>query len=127
MPIYEYDCTACNHQFETIRKISDGPLTTCPSCGQDNLTKRISKVAFRLKGTGWYETDFKDKPKPKDASGEKSDGKSSTKPDTKSDGKSDTNSDAKPSPATKEASGGESKSSSSAESTSKSTPKSAET
>lgn len=125
MPIYEYDCTACNHQFETIRKISDGPLTTCPACGQDNLTKRISKVAFRLKGTGWYETDFKDKPK--DASGEKSEGKSAAKPDTKSDGKSDTNSDAKTSPATKAASGGESKSSSSAESTSKSTPKSAET
>ncbi|MFT4560753.1 MAG: putative FmdB family regulatory protein [Gammaproteobacteria bacterium] len=119
MPIYEYDCGACDHQFETIRKISDGPLTTCPSCNEDALTKRISKVAFRLKGTGWYETDFKDKPKPKDAGGETSEGKSSAK--------SDGQPDSKTSSASKESSGGESKSTSSAESTSKSTTKSAET
>jgi putative FmdB family regulatory protein len=125
MPIYEYDCGACDHQFETIRKFSDGPLTRCPSCDEDSLTKRISKVAFRLKGTGWYETDFKDKPKA--ASGEKSEGKSSSSSDGKSDGKSDVKSDSKTSPATKETSSAESKSSSSAESTSKPTTKSAET
>ncbi|MFT4580684.1 MAG: putative FmdB family regulatory protein [Gammaproteobacteria bacterium] len=121
MPIYEYDCGACDHQFETIRKFSDAPLTRCPSCGEDSLTKRISKVAFRLKGTGWYETDFKDKPK--GASGEKSEGNSSSS----SDGKSDVKSDSKTNSATKETSSGESKSSSSAESTSKPTTKSAET
>lgn len=62
MPIYEYECSDCSHQFETMRKISEGPLTECPACGKDSLQKLISKVAFRLKGTGWYETDFKDKP-----------------------------------------------------------------
>ena len=62
MPIYEYECSACSHQFETMRKVSDEPLTKCPVCGKDGLQKLISKVAFRLKGTGWYETDFKGKP-----------------------------------------------------------------
>ncbi|HCU90071.1 MAG TPA: hypothetical protein DGR97_09010 [Gammaproteobacteria bacterium] len=62
MPIYEYECKDCGHQFETMRKVSDGPLTECPSCGKDSLQKLVSKVAFRLKGTGWYETDFKNKP-----------------------------------------------------------------
>ena len=59
MPIYEYQCQKCQHQFETIRKISDPPLVTCPTCGTDSLKKLVSKAAFRLKGGGWYETDFK--------------------------------------------------------------------
>ena len=59
MPIYEYQCQGCAHEFETIQKISEAPLTTCPSCGKDLLKKKISAVAFRLKGGGWYETDFK--------------------------------------------------------------------
>jgi putative FmdB family regulatory protein len=59
MPIYEYQCQKCQHQFETIRKISDPPLVTCPTCGADSLKKLVSKAAFRLKGGGWYETDFK--------------------------------------------------------------------
>ena len=62
MPIYEYECNDCGHLFETMRKFRDAPLTECPSCGTDALQKLISKVAFRLKGTGWYETDFKTKP-----------------------------------------------------------------
>jgi putative FmdB family regulatory protein len=62
MPIYEYECTDCGHEFEIMCKISDGPLSRCPSCGKESLQKLISKVAFRLKGTGWYETDFKNKP-----------------------------------------------------------------
>jgi len=61
MPIYEYECKDCGHQFEAIRKITDGPPSACPVCGKDALQKRVSKVAFRLKGTGWYETDFKNK------------------------------------------------------------------
>ena len=61
MPIYEYECKDCGHQFETIRKISDGPPDACPSCGTNALQKLVSKAAFRLKGTGWYETDFKNK------------------------------------------------------------------
>ena len=59
MPIYEYQCQACQHEFETIQKFSDPPLTRCPECGKDKLKKKISAVAFRLKGGGWYETDFK--------------------------------------------------------------------
>ncbi len=59
MPIYEYQCRACEHEFETIQKISEPVLTQCPECGKDQLHKKISAVAFRLKGGGWYETDFK--------------------------------------------------------------------
>ncbi len=59
MPIYEYQCGACGHTLETLQKISDSPLTRCPECGEDALKKLISAPAFRLKGTGWYETDFK--------------------------------------------------------------------
>src|SRR5262245_63648529 len=59
MPIYEYQCQGCANEFETIQKISEPALTTCPSCGKDLLKKKISAVAFRLKGGGWYETDFK--------------------------------------------------------------------
>ncbi|MGB5426837.1 MAG: zinc ribbon domain-containing protein [Gammaproteobacteria bacterium] len=59
MPIYEYQCAACGHQFETLQKISDKPFSKCPDCGKDALKKLISASAFRLKGGGWYETDFK--------------------------------------------------------------------
>ncbi len=59
MPIYEYKCDACGHIFDTLQKISDSPLTECPDCGKDALKKLISSPAFRLKGGGWYETDFK--------------------------------------------------------------------
>jgi putative FmdB family regulatory protein len=59
MPIYEYQCLGCAHEFETIQKFSDPELTRCPQCGEDLLKKKISAVAFRLKGGGWYETDFK--------------------------------------------------------------------
>jgi putative FmdB family regulatory protein len=59
MPIYEYRCEACGHFLETLQKISDPPLTDCHKCGQPALKKLISASAFRLKGSGWYETDFK--------------------------------------------------------------------
>ncbi|MYD79266.1 MAG: zinc ribbon domain-containing protein [Gammaproteobacteria bacterium] len=59
MPIYEYQCRSCGHDFETIQKINEDPLVDCPSCEEPELRKLISPVAFRLKGTGWYETDFK--------------------------------------------------------------------
>ncbi len=59
MPIYEYQCEACGHILETLQKISEAPLTSCPECGKDALKKLISASAFRLKGGGWYETDFK--------------------------------------------------------------------
>lgn len=59
MPIYEYQCDDCGHQLEAIQKFSDGPLVDCPACGRPALRKLISAAGFRLKGGGWYETDFK--------------------------------------------------------------------
>ncbi len=59
MPIYEYKCTECEHQLEKLQKMSDDPLKSCPECGKEALQKLISAVGFRLKGGGWYETDFK--------------------------------------------------------------------
>ncbi|NIP16590.1 MAG: zinc ribbon domain-containing protein [Pseudomonadales bacterium] len=59
MPIYEYRCSKCGHELETIQKISEAPLETCPECAQDALIKKVSAAGFRLKGGGWYETDFK--------------------------------------------------------------------
>ncbi len=59
MPIYEYQCQACEHEFEALQKISDAPLVSCPDCHKDSLRKKVSAAAFRLKGGGWYETDFK--------------------------------------------------------------------
>lgn len=59
MPIYDYQCKACGHQLEAIQRMSDAPLTDCPACGKAELAKQISAPSFRLKGTGWYETDFK--------------------------------------------------------------------
>lgn len=61
VPIYEYKCERCDHQLEILQKISDDPATTCPECSEDGLRKLVSAAAFKLKGTGWYETDFKDK------------------------------------------------------------------
>ena len=59
MPIYEYRCDSCGHEFETIQKVSEDPLQTCPECEHSALVKKISAAGFRLKGGGWYETDFK--------------------------------------------------------------------
>jgi len=59
MPIYEYVCKQCGHEFEALQKISDAPLLVCPACAKDALKKKISAPGFRLSGSGWYETDFK--------------------------------------------------------------------
>jgi putative FmdB family regulatory protein len=59
MPFYEYQCRHCGHQIEVMQKISDPPMRKCPSCGRNGLSKLISAPVFRLKGGGWYETDFK--------------------------------------------------------------------
>ncbi len=63
MPIYEYECKACGHVFDALQKMSDSPLTDCPDCNEPRLRKLLSAPNFRLKGGGWYETDFKDKNK----------------------------------------------------------------
>ncbi len=59
MPIYEYQCGSCGHELEVIQKMSDRPLTDCPDCRDPALRRKISAAGFRLKGGGWYETDFK--------------------------------------------------------------------
>ncbi|GJM13932.1 MAG: hypothetical protein DHS20C12_23350 [Pseudohongiella sp.] len=59
MPIYEYQCKKCEHTVEALQKIADKPLLVCPSCGKKSLSKLVSAASFRLKGGGWYETDFK--------------------------------------------------------------------
>lgn len=102
MPFYEYQCQACSAQVEVLQKFSDAPLKKCPKCGKPRLKKLMSAPVFRLKGGGWYETDFKsdgenkrnlvetekseDKPEAKPA--EKQGDKPADKPADKQDGKS---------------------------------------
>ena len=59
MPIYEYRCDSCGHELESFEGISIGSFRKCPECNKDSLIKKISAAGFRLKGAGWYETDFK--------------------------------------------------------------------
>src|SRR5580692_3794824 len=59
MPFYEYQCKNCGHDLEAMQKISDPPLKKCPHCGKSQLQRLMSAPVFRLKGGGWYETDFK--------------------------------------------------------------------
>ncbi len=77
MPIYEYLCGACGHQEEALQKLSDAALVDCPACGKPSLKKQISAAGFRLKGGGWYETDFKSGNK-KNLAGDSSNSASST-------------------------------------------------
>ncbi len=65
MPIYAYTCSSCGMQKDVMQKISDPLLTTCPECGKETFTKQLTAAGFQLKGSGYYVTDFKDKPKPK--------------------------------------------------------------
>ena len=59
MPIYQYQCSECSHSMEALQKMSDEPLKLCPNCNKPGLKKQVTAAAFRLKGGGWYETDFK--------------------------------------------------------------------
>lgn len=59
MPIYEYRCPSCGFQKDHLQKMSDAPLSTCPSCGAEGYAKLLSAAGFQLKGSGWYATDFK--------------------------------------------------------------------
>ena len=59
MPIYEYACAACGHQLDALQRLADAPLVDCPACGAPQLKRQMSAPSFRLKGGGWYETDFK--------------------------------------------------------------------
>ena len=112
MPIYEYVCDNCSHHLEALQKMSDEPLVFCPECGEAGLRKQVSAAAFRLKGTGWYETDFKnsDKKKPAESKGKESG----------SDSTSGSNSDSASSSGTKDKSSGASTPASTTDSSSKS-------
>ncbi len=98
MPFYEYQCRACGHELEALQKVSDPVLKKCPSCGKNQLTKLVSAPVFRLKGGGWYETDFKtDKDNKRNlVETEKAEPKPEPKTDAKAEAKSDTKSDSKP-------------------------------
>lgn len=102
MPFYEYQCQACGAQVEVMQKITDAPLKKCPECGKSRLTKLVSAPVFRLKGSGWYETDFKtDKDKKRNlVESEKGESKSDAKSDEKpsSDAKATAKPEAKESP-----------------------------
>jgi len=89
MPIYEYRCNACGHKLESLQRLSDAPLVTCPACGKDALAKQLSAAGFQLKGSGWYATDFKN-------SGSKPPAKDAAKPDAKADAPASAASEAKP-------------------------------
>jgi putative FmdB family regulatory protein len=125
MPFYEYQCRACGAQVEVLQKISDAPLKKCPECGRSQMSKLISAPVFRLKGSGWYETDFKtDKDNKRnlvdndkgesseaktetkaDAAGDaKTDAKTETKSDAKTEAKPEAKAESKPKPAAKSAS-----------------------
>jgi putative FmdB family regulatory protein len=111
MPIYEYRCSGCGHKLESLQKLADAPLVTCPACGKDTLTKLLSAAGFQLKGSGWYATDFKgsgakpadkaaDAPAAgKDGDAKPAEAKTETKTDTKTESKSDTKTKTDSSPA----------------------------
>jgi putative FmdB family regulatory protein len=98
MPIYEYQCESCGHHLEALQKVADKPLRKCPDCGKPKLKRLLSAPMFLLKGSGWYETDFKsdkeekrnlaDRPekeetKPAAASEVSADAKAAAKPEAK--------------------------------------------
>jgi len=89
MPIYEYRCQQCGHELEKLQRMSDPLLVDCPACEKPALKKLISAAAFRLKGTGWYETDFKKEGK-RNLAGEKDSASSSSTTDSKQTDKKDT-------------------------------------
>jgi putative FmdB family regulatory protein len=76
MPIYAYRCAACGHAKDVLQKLSDSPLTVCPSCGASSFAKQVTAAGFQLKGSGWYATDFKGNgvKKPDTGDGAKTDG-----------------------------------------------------
>jgi putative FmdB family regulatory protein len=93
MPFYEYECQACKFYLEVMQKISDKALSKCPSCGKKALKKLVSAPVFRLKGAGWYETDFKtDKEGKRNLAGTEKD---EAKPEAKAEGKTEAKPEAK--------------------------------
>lgn len=108
MPIYEFICQSCNHEFEQIQSFSDNSVPTCAKCGSNNVVRRVGRPAIHFKGSGWYITDSK-KSGDKSAGKESSIGKSSTesapttagesKVETKTETKSESSTESKSTPA----------------------------
>ena len=93
MPIYAYRCASCGHQLDALQKISEAALVDCPACGAAALAKQVTAAGFQLKGSGWYQTDFRQGSKPATAD-KKPDAKADAKSEPSSDTKSETKSDA---------------------------------
>jgi putative FmdB family regulatory protein len=94
MPIYAYRCAACGHAKDVLQKLSDAPLTACPSCGAPQFEKQVTAAGFQLKGSGWYVTDFRE------GANKKADKPAEKSADAKTDAKAETKSaDAAASPA----------------------------
>ena len=100
MPIYEYRCSACGQEHEALQKVTEPPLTECPSCGRPGLQKLLTAAGFQLKGSGWYATDFKggakkpeekkpEEKKPADTKTDSKTAKTDSKTDTKASPKSE--------------------------------------
>jgi len=90
MPFYEYECPHCGYHDEVLQKITDKPLSKCPNCGKTGLRKLMSAPVFRLKGSGWYETDFKsDKENKRNLAGADKEEAAAKKDDAKADTKSE--------------------------------------
>ncbi len=90
MPFYEYECQNCKFYTELLQKVSDAPLKKCPSCGKSAMKKLVSAPVFRLKGGGWYETDFKgDKENKRNLAAEKEPEPAADSKPAKSDAKAD--------------------------------------
>jgi len=97
MPIYAYRCARCGHELDALQKLSEPVLVDCPACGEPALAKKLTAPGFQLKGSGWYQTDFRQgaKPPAPDAKTDsKADAKAAPSSDAKSETKSETKSDA---------------------------------
>ena len=87
MPIYEYQCRECGYRLDALQKMSDAPLSDCPECERPGLKKLVSAPHFRLKGSGWYETDFKNSGRDRQDGSGKDAGNGAGKPASDSGGK----------------------------------------
>jgi putative FmdB family regulatory protein len=101
MPFYEYECPKCKFYTEVLQKLSDKPLKKCPSCGKAGFKRLVSAPVFRLKGSGWYETDFKsDKEGQRNLAGAEREEPAAAASDSKADAKANTDDKAAAKPAT---------------------------
>jgi putative FmdB family regulatory protein len=95
MPIYEYRCSACGQEHEVLQKVSEPPLTDCPACGRPGLQKLLTAAGFKLKGSGWYATDFKGGAKKKSDDNKPAETKTEPKTEPKTDAKPETKTETK--------------------------------